>query len=242
MIQCLRRAVPVRQENDVRPMQAAGWRRELRTRLVTLWPVKALASTLGISLFFYGYFWVMRHPLGAVTVMPLTWVDGVFNFMPASFAAYVSLWVYVVAGPALARDRRELTAIGIASAALSLAGFVLFLVVPTEVPPAAVDWSLHPSMQFLKSVDVSGNACPSLHVAFAVFTALVVSRQLAAIGAPRWLEVINLLWCLAIVHSTLATRQHVAWDVLAGAALALPATLLHHRAAGWPLRRMTAVR
>lgn len=213
------------------------WRRQLGLRLRTLWRWKATADTLGIALFFYGYFWVMRHPVGRVTVMPLTPVDGWFSFWPAAFAAYVSLWVYVVAAPALARDRRELLAVGGASLAISLAGFALFMIFPTEVPPAPVDWSQHPQMQFLKSVDVSGNACPSLHVAFAVFTACVVARQLRAIGAPSWLRGTNVVWCLAIVHSTLATHQHVVWDVVAGGLLGAAGVVLHHRLAGWPLGR-----
>ena len=40
------------------------------------------------------------------------------------------------------------------------------------------------------------------------------------VGAARALFVCNVLWCLGIVYSAMATRQHVALDVVAGAALA----------------------
>ena len=224
-------------------MFSPPWQQQLKNRLVALWPVKALGTPLGITLFFFGYFWVMHHALGTVYTMPLTWVDRAVAFWPETFVAYVSLWVYVAFGPAIARDRRELAACGLAMLFMSVVGFVLFLAWPTQVPTAAVDWSQHSAMQFLKQVDATGNACPSLHVAFAVFTALLLDYQFRAIGGPAALRWINGLWCLAIVHSTLATRQHVAWDVLAGALLAVVAAALHHRLAGWrtrPLRMAPA--
>jgi len=37
--------------------------------------------------------------------------------------------------------------------------------------------------------------------------------------SPAWLLIFNFLWCAGIIYSTLATRQHVAVDVLAGLAL-----------------------
>ena len=39
--------------------------------------------------------------------------------------------------------------------------------------------------------------------------------------APRWLALINACWCVGICYSTLATKQHLLIDVLAGAALGL---------------------
>ena len=43
--------------------------------------------------------------------------------------------------------------------------------------------------------------------------------MLADVGAPRWLALINVCWCVGICYSTLATKQHLLIDVLAGAAL-----------------------
>jgi membrane-associated phospholipid phosphatase len=68
-------------------------------------------------------------------------------------------------------------------------------------------------------VDAPGNALPSLHVATALFTALWIQRLLREIGAPADLRHLNWLWLALIVYSTLATKQHLALDVLAGGAL-----------------------
>jgi membrane-associated phospholipid phosphatase len=183
----------------------------------------------GIEIFFYAYFWVMRHPLSAATVMPVTWMDDLVFFSPRSFPLYASLWAYVALGPALAKDGRELAAWGAVSFAMAVIGLGLFMVLPTKILDPAIDWSQYPSLEFLKTVDVSGNACPSLHVAFAAFTAVVLHRHLTAMRAPRALLACNGLWCLGIVYSTMATRQHVALDVVAGLLLAWAAAIAYRR-------------
>jgi hypothetical protein len=174
----------------------------------------------------------MRHPLGAVTVMPVTWVDELIGFQPLSFPLYLFLWVYISLGAALAKDLRELATFGVASLAMSVVGIAVYMLLPTRVPDFAIDWSLYPSMQFLKTVDVGGNAFPSLHAAFCVFTAVVLHAQLAAMGAARWLRACNLLLGAGILYSTMATRQHVALDAVAGAVLGAAASLAYLGALG----------
>jgi len=71
-------------------------------------------------------------------------------------------------------------------------------------------------VNFLKNLDASGNACPSLHVTTAAFSGIWLHHLLRRFGAPHWILAFNALWCIGIVYSTLATRQHVAVDVLAG--------------------------
>ena len=203
------------------------WKDELKQRAGYLWAGKMLAITGGIASFFCAYFWVMRHPLSAMTVVPVTWIDDLVFFYPPSFLVYVSLWVYVGLAPTLARDARELAAWGAVSFAMAVIGLGIFLALPTKIPDFGVDWSPYPLLAFLKEVDVAGNACPSLHVAFAVFTAVVLHTQLTAMRAPRIFLAGNALWCLGIVYSTMATRQHVALDVIAGSLLAGAASIVY---------------
>jgi membrane-associated phospholipid phosphatase len=118
---------------------------------------------------------------------------------------------------------------GLAAVGLSVIGLGIFLFWPTAVPPPEVDWSLHSAFAFLRSVDASGNACPSLHVAFAVFTAVWFERLLRQMGAGRLVRALNWLWCLGILYSTVAIRQHVSLDVLAGAALGATVAVVQRR-------------
>jgi membrane-associated phospholipid phosphatase len=187
--------------------------------VLSLFWLKFLGTSGGIALFFWAYFWVLRHPLGATTVMPAIWLDYAIGVQPWSFALYVTLWVYISLGTALARDLRELGGFGLASLGMGVVGLGAFLLVPTRVAEPAIDWTLYPSLYFLKSVDAPGNACPSLHAAFCVFTWAVLHTQLKAIGAPRLVLAANALWGLGILYSTVATGQHVVLDVIAGAAL-----------------------
>jgi PAP2 superfamily len=204
----------------------ARWCRAVGRRVRLHWVAKMLATTLGIPAFFVAYFWVLRHPYFPVTVMPFTALDRWIEFRPGALPLYVSLWVYVSITPALLKSRRELGAIGLGTLLMSTIGFTIFMLWPTAVPAFAIDMKLGPGMAVLRGVDVTANACPSLHVAFAVFNAIWLQRLLRETEAPFAVRAFNVLWCLAIVYSTLATRQHVVLDVLAGivlgAAIALP--------------------
>jgi membrane-associated phospholipid phosphatase len=200
-------------------LKAPTWQEELRHRLFAVWFWKALATTAGISAFFFAYFWVMRNPLDAVATMPLTALDHLIPIEPAAMPLYLSLWFYVSLTPALLRDGPALARYGLACFVLSALGLLIFLLWPSATPDFGVDWSRYPSMMFLKSVDTSGNACPSLHVAFAVFSGLWLNRLLRDIGLGTTAKALNFLWCIGIVYSTVAVRQHVALDVAAGAGL-----------------------
>jgi membrane-associated phospholipid phosphatase len=178
--------------------------------------LKSAGTTLFISLFFGAYFYLLNSPAYPVTVMPFTWLDRLIGFEPLAMPLYVSLWVYVSLPPALLATRRELYGYGMALAATCLAGLLIFYFWPTAVPAADIDWARYPGVDFLKNLDASGNAFPSLHVATAIFSGLWLHHLLRRFGGPPWLLIVNGLWCIGILYSTLATRQHVAVDVFAG--------------------------
>jgi hypothetical protein len=172
-----------------------------------------------MKLFFWGYLSILRAPLTRPMEMPLIWLDRWVGFSPAAFPIYVSLWVYVSLPPALMGSFRALASFGAWVGALSLLCLMIFWVWPTAVPVSDMDWSLHAGLSLIKGVDAGGNACPSLHVGSAVFAAFWLDRIGKELNMPHWLRVANPLYCLAIAWSTMATLQHVALDVLAGAAI-----------------------
>ena len=196
-----------------------GWLHQAGARVRTWWLAKMLGTTLCMTAFFVVYFQLLRHTLYPPVIVPLTVIDRLIGFRSEALPLYFSLWFYVSLAPALLIDRRELVSYGLAAVGLSVIGLGIFLFWPTAVPRSEVDWSQHPAFAFLKSVDASGNACPSLHVAFAVFTAVWFERLLRQMGAGCLVRGLNWLWCLGILYSTVAIRQHVSLDVLAGAVL-----------------------
>ncbi len=202
------------------PVRSLG--ADLRARLTANWTLKFFGITACIAVFFVAYFLLLRFPVFPVTVMPLTAVDRLIAFQPWSLGLYFSLWFYVSLPPALLRTRPEVYAYGWIAGALALIALTIFFFWPTSIPPTTdVAWAGHPGFAMLRRVDASQNACPSLHVAFAVFSGLWLDRLLRRMPVGVLVRVMSAVWCAGIVYSTIATRQHVAVDVAAGAALGL---------------------
>lgn len=181
--------------------------------------LKIAGTTAFTALFFVGYFHLLRFPAYTVTVMPLTALDHLIPFQPNALFVYLTLWLYIGVGPGLLLGFVELLAYTLWISAMCLVGLGVFYVWPTAVPAANLDVAGLAGFAMLKGVDAAGNACPSMHVAAAMFTAIRVDRTLREARVPAALRLMNALWMLAIAHSTLAIKQHVLLDVVAGAAL-----------------------
>ena len=197
------------------------WHLQIFTRMKSHFILKALSITLFMWGFFAGYIYLLKNPVFPVTMMPLTMLDVAVGFKPATLFLYVSLWLYVTLPPALQATRGKLIYYGLAVGALCVTGLACFLFWPTAIPVANIDWQQSFGFSMLKEVDAAGNACPSLHVATAVFSAMWLNRILLEVGAPRIVRIFNWAWCVGIVYSTLATKQHVAVDMVAGALLGM---------------------
>ena len=211
------------------PSPHAPWLRQVGPRIRTRWRAKCIATPTGMTAFFVVYFWLLHHAFFPITIMPLTAVDRWIPFQPGALWLYASLWFYVSLAPALLTERRELISYLLATTVLSVVGLGIFFFWPTAVPAVSSEWGHDPFFFMLHSVDASGNACPSLHVAFAVFTAFWFQRVLGEMRAGLVARMLNWLWCLGILYSTMATRQHVALDVLAGAVLGAAVAGVHLR-------------
>lgn len=199
--------------------QQTPWHRQVATVLTKHMVIKSIGTMIFISLFFGAYFYLLKDPAYPTSIMPITWLDRLIGFHPRALPIYLSLWVYVSLPPALLATRRELYGYGLAMAGTCLAGLIIFYFWPTAVPVTNIDWTQSPDVNFLKNMDASGNACPSLHVATAVFSGIWLHHLFRRFGAPLWILAFNWMWCFGIAYSTLAIRQHVAVDVFAGLAL-----------------------
>lgn len=191
----------------------------LRARCCSL--AKASGTTVFMGVFFLAYFYLLHHPSYPVTQMPLTALDRQIAFVPSALLAYASLWFYVCLPPTLLVDLRQLYAYTAWIGGLCLTGLACFYFWPTAVPPYGLKLADSAGLAILQGVDAAGNACPSLHVATAVFSAIWLDHLLREIACHfRW-RVWNWLWVALICWSTLAIRQHVVLDVVAGLLLAI---------------------
>ena len=195
-----------------------GWRRVLSTVMTHFW-LKCLGSTGFILAFFLAYTYLLKNPTFPVSTMPVTAVDRLVGFEPLALPVYLSLWTYVSLPLLLMLKRREIIEYGLWIGCVCLVALVIFYFWPSAVPPANIDWAKYPGVGFLKGVDAAGNACPSLHVATAVFSGFWLHWRLPSAGLGRGSRLLSACWCVAIIYSTMATKQHVAVDVVTGAAL-----------------------
>lgn len=198
----------------------SDWLQQLVFRFKSYGWVKAISTTAAITSFMVVYFALLRHPQFPVTAVPWTPVDRMIGFWPLAIIPYASLWLYISLLPA-SLLRREFAPYFSTVVLLSLTGLTIFFFFPTTVVQPVINWQLYPAVAFLKTVAPSGNACPSMHVAFSVLTALWLDLQLKRVTAPTWVRAANVIWCLLILGSTMALKQHLLLDVVAGAALAL---------------------
>ena len=206
-----------------RPPAPLHWSGACWQRIRHQFVLKTVGITGFMWLFFVAYFYLLRHPARPVFEMPLVALDHWVGFQALSLPAYVSLWVYVGLPAGMMQNLRQLVVYGFWIGLLCLLGLTCFYLVPTAIPPTLVptDIALHSGFALLQGVDAAGNACPSLHVATAVFSAIWLHRLLNTVSAPHWTRALNALWAVLIVWSTLATKQHVVLDVVAGTALAV---------------------
>ena len=210
-------------------MPHAPWYYQLPAILVRHAVIKAIGIMAFIAVFMLIYLQLLKTPRVPVTEMPLLWLDHAISFQPHALPMYLTLWLYVSLPPALLTGLPELKHYVVSIAAVCLIGLACFLIWPNAVPPVMVDWASYPGVAFLRDVDAAGNACPSLHVATATFSALWIDRRLRELGAGPVVRWGNWLWCLAIAWSTMAIKQHVALDVLAGFVLGLGGALVSLR-------------
>jgi membrane-associated phospholipid phosphatase len=209
---------------DVRPA-AAGLARTLVTRVRLHFWFKFFGTIALTASFFAAYVYLLKNPAGAVTTVPRTWLDDRIAFEPLALPVYLSLWLYVALPAALMTTRSQVIDYGLRIGVLCMAGLAVFYLWPNAVPPANIDWDTYPGMAFLKGVDAAGNACPSLHVATAVFAAFWLHWMAPGLRLGSRTVGCNAAWCAAIAWSTMATKQHVAIDVAVGTVFGAVAAL-----------------
>lgn len=209
--------------------QEVVWHQRLAPRCSALWKMKTTGGWLSSGIFFSGYFLLLNHPLFQVRVVPELVLDHWIGVSSLALIPYASLWIYIWLAPGLLDNRRELLIYYAGIICLSLAGMLIFLLWPSASAQPQIEWAHHPAFAPLRAVDRSGNALPSLHAAFAVFTAIWLDRLLRHPGEIYIVRSLNVLWCAAILYSTLATKQHVLLDTLAGALLGTLVAQIHGR-------------
>lgn len=202
--------------NDPDPLTGPfGWAR-LRAYL----PHK-LALAVGLNLWaMLPYYLLQHHVFYPVTIMPQGPIDRWIPFNPHTVWLYLSLFLLQPMTPMHLVHASQLRRYALGVVAMSGLANGLFLFWPTTIvrPEVTASNALY---QHLTTVMTPRNACPSLHAAMAVYSALC-GEQLwrRTRSAWRWRSGVW-LWALGIIYATLSTKEHVFTDAVAGSALGL---------------------
>ena len=199
-------------------------------RLKAEWRLKLVQLVVINALFWSGYQVLARHAFFPLHAVPQTWLDRAVTFQPEPWAwVYLSQYIFTGTLPLLLTSREAIRRYVAALALMSASGFAVFLFFPTPGPrPAEAGGSL--AMKWIAAGDGALNAFPSLHAAFLVCMSALAWRMFRPAHSRR-VVMVSALWGGAILFSTLATKQHYALDLAAGALLGWLADWLAWRGA-----------
>jgi len=190
------------------------------TALVSdLWPLKLALYFVLSAVFCLGYFGLQRFPLYPARTLPLSSLDEAIGFHPSAVFIYQSVYLLIPMFPFLANTPEQLFRYVRGFAWLCGASFLIFGLLPIDGPRPDVN-SHNVMFQLMTSYDAKANAMPSLHLGLAVYSILFghqLSKGMVQLRRIVWIAVV---WTLLIAYATLATKQHYAIDLPAGAALA----------------------
>ena len=174
-----------------------------------------LVLAVSVPFFLLEYFPLLRARALAETALD-RWIE----FDDRWVWVYVSLYAYMPTIPLLLVERAHLRRYALGMLTIAATAFAVFLLYPTEVPRPPVEGT-QLVYRWLVGVDRPSNAVPSLHCAFALFTALIAKTALCDWRpAPHW-RIAVWVWCGLICISTLAIKQHLLLDAFTGCALGL---------------------
>lgn len=163
------------------------------------------------------YIYPNHVPFGPTIQLPMVAIDNWVPFLPWTFFIYISDYVLFAVVIFLLREPVEFHAY---ARKMFLSIFIcgtFFFFCPTTYPrvpyPETANWALDLTMRIIAVADAPTNCFPSMHVALTGIAAWAVRHKGWKVNLALW------IWTLAVVVSTLTTKQHYFADVVGGFAV-----------------------
>jgi membrane-associated phospholipid phosphatase len=189
---------------------AGRLRSELKLKLVIMFVLNLLV--------YVPYYLLQRHPVFRPTVMRLSFCDRLIPFVDKAVWIYLSIYLLMPIGPYLMTRRQEIRRYAVGVVLIGAIADLIFFFWPTLCPRPATGGATA-AYRLLTVIDNPSHAFPSLHAAFAVYSALCAGQVLRELSAHAIWRGAIWFWAFCILVATLLTRQHVIADLAAGAAL-----------------------
>ncbi|MFI5361108.1 MAG: phosphatase PAP2 family protein [Elusimicrobiota bacterium] len=170
-------------------------------------------------LFVLGGYILTEHAGGwnPAHLVPMTAIDRAVPFMPWTGWIYATVFPFPLLAVTLVRDDRGVRTTLASFIGVTTVLFAVFLAYPTVYPrpELAGGGLLALPLELIYRIDLPRNCLPSGHVTAAFLTAFSVRQARPRLGAAL------IFWAAVIAVSTLTTKQHYFWDVVAGVLLSV---------------------
>ena len=208
--------------------------RVIADRLLAEWRLK-LALLLALNAWVYlPYYYLQRNHFFPAITMPASPLDRWIPFWSGAVWIYFSVYLLMPIGPFLMNQRKQLLRYAAGIALIGAIADVVFVFWPT-VCPRPDPSEANAVYQTLIAIDTPFHAFPSLHAAFAVYSALCAIQVLREVNGKRLWRAVPWIWAFLILAATLLTKQHVVADIVAGSGLGFGGYFLAFRE--WNFRR-----
>ena len=161
-------------------------------------------------------------------------LDELVPFMPAFIIIHFGCYIFCVVNYLMVafyedENKYRFYTADFYARLICLAFFVLFPTTNTR-PELTGNGIFIRAMRFLYTVDKPVNLFPSIHCMASWFCCIGL-RKCKEI--PEWYKLMSVLIAISVFISTLATRQHVLWDVAGGIGVAELTWFISNRTNGW---------
>ena len=194
----------------MRDAVAARLRSQLALKLVLL-------VVLNLAVY-VPYICLQHHQFFPVTTVPPTALDHLIPFSPGSVWLYLSIYLLMPIGPFLMHHRNQLLRYASGVILIATIAATIFLFWPTAIARPAVPYP-SATYRLLITIDQPFHAIPSLHAAFAIYSALCGTLVLRELDSRQLWPIALWLWAALILLATLTTKQHMVVDIVAGSVL-----------------------
>ncbi|HEX3716962.1 MAG TPA: phosphatase PAP2 family protein [Verrucomicrobiae bacterium] len=190
----------------------------ISNRLRAKLPFKLLLTLLLYPAVYGPYHFLQLHHFFTPTELRPGLVDQWIPFDDRFVWIYLSVYLLMPIGPILMTTREQLRRYAAGILLISLVADTVFVLHPTICPrPNPVGSGR--LYQLLVAIDNPFHGFPSLHAAFAIYSALCAERVLRVLGWRSCMSAAAWTWATLILYSTLATKQHTLADIVFGGVL-----------------------